>query len=123
MTALPAQPWFYRAKLIRLIDGDTLIVELDQGLHTYRVERLRLLRCNAPEIHGATKMAGLAATAYTTAWLAAAGSDPWPLTIETYRTDDFGRYLAEVWRLADGANLSDDLLSSGNATAFMTGSP
>jgi micrococcal nuclease len=124
MTMIPDQIWIYRAKLERVVDGDTLIVTLDQGLHTYRVERLRLLGVNAPEVHGATKAAGQAATAYTLFWLSQGRAlDPWPLTVQTYRTDAFGRYLAQVWRIVDGANLSDDLLSSGNAVPFKTGAP
>jgi micrococcal nuclease len=123
MTMIPEQTWVYRAKCTRTIDGDTLDVELDQGLHTYRVERLRLLGVNAPEVHGATKAAGDAAMAYVREWLAVAGTDPWPLVVQTYRTDSFGRYLGAVWRIVDGANLSDDLLNSGNAVPFMTGAP
>jgi micrococcal nuclease len=121
MTTMPTQAWVYRAKLERVIDGDTLQIQLDMGLHAYRVERLRLLGVNAPEVHGATKAAGDAATAYVREWLAAAGADPWPLVVQTYRTDNFGRYLGAVWRVVDGANLSNDLIYSGNAVAYRDG--
>lgn len=39
----------YQAKVLRVIDGDTLEVELDLGLRCYRRERIRILGMDAPE--------------------------------------------------------------------------
>ena len=118
MAAMPAQVYVYQARLERVIDGDTLDVTLSMGLHAYRVERLRLLSVDCPEVHGPTRVAGLAATAYTTAWLEAAGPEPWPLIVQTYKSDDFGRFLGTVWRISDGACLNLSLLDSGHAVAY-----
>ena len=62
MAAMPAQIWVYRARLVKVIDGDTIDVYLDAGFHGYREERLRLLGVNAPEVHGSTKTAGSVST-------------------------------------------------------------
>lgn len=118
---LPVQQYVFKAQLLRVIDGDTLDLDIDLGLHCHRQERVRLLRVNAPEMHGTSKAAGEAAKMFTTQWLY--GGDAYavpslPLIVQTYKSDVFGRYLAEVWRISDGANLNDDLLTSGNAVPF-----
>jgi micrococcal nuclease len=117
--ALPAI-WAYRARVERVIDGDTLDVTIDQGLHTHRTERLRLLGVNTPELKGPTRPAGLAAAGFVTDWLARVPfDDDWPLIVQTHRGDAFGRWLARVWRRTDGACLNDTLLMVGHAVPFM----
>lgn len=115
---MPPDIWAYRACLVRVIDGDTLDVTIDQGLHTHRTERVRLLGVNTPETKGATKMAGRLATIYVEDWLAEA-DDEWPLIVQTARGDAFGRWLARVWRRSDGRELNADLLAAGHAVVFM----
>jgi len=112
--------WTFPARLARVIDGDTQIYQIDQGMHDYRKESLRLVGINTPETHGATKAAGDKATLYVQQWMTRAASmqTEWPLMIQTFKSDDFGRYLALVWRTNDGACLNDDLLSSGNAVIY-----
>ncbi|HKE98034.1 MAG TPA: thermonuclease family protein [Actinomycetes bacterium] len=116
---MPARLWVYRARPVRAVDGDTVDVVIDQGMHTQRLERLRLFGINCPEVHGETRPAGLAASAYTTGWLAEAGTDAWPLVLQTARSDVFGRWLAIVWRASDQRSLNDDLVAAGHAVAFL----
>jgi micrococcal nuclease len=112
--------WVYRARIARAVDGDTIDVVIDAGFRSTRTERLRLSGVNCPEVHGATKAAGDAATAFTQAWLRVGiGLDAWPLIVRTEKSDVFGRYLARVWRVSDGAELNADLLASGHAVPFM----
>ena len=119
MSAAPAI-WAYRAQLVRVIDGDTLQIVIDQGLNTHRAERIRLLGVNTPEVKGATRPAGLAAAGYVTSWLGAVpADDEWPLILQTAKGDAFGRWLARVWRVTDGRCLNDDLLAVGHARVFM----
>jgi|SRR5215510_2739161 len=115
---MPTQNWTFKAKLIRVVDGDTIDLEIDIGLHGRRIERMRLLGINCPEMHGDARPAGLAAKDYTSKWLESLDVD-WPLVISTYKSDVFGRYLAVVWRRSDGSCLNDDLVASGNAIPFM----
>ena len=42
--------WDYRAKLKRIVDGDTLEVIIDVGFHGTQTEQLRLLGVNTPEM-------------------------------------------------------------------------
>ena len=111
--------WTFRAKLVRVIDGDTVDVMIDAGFHSMQLERLRLLGVNCPEVKGPTREAGLAATRYTTDWLLAAANqwveDEWSLLLQTEKSDVFGRYLSRVWRQYDRRCLNDDLLTLGHA--------
>lgn len=118
MTPPPAQLWVFRARVHRLIDGDTIDVILDCGLTTYRTERLRLLGVDTPETRGPSRPAGLASTEYVRAWLSAADLGDWPLIVQTHKSDSFGRYLGMVWRASDGQCLNDCLLSAGMAVEY-----
>ena len=117
MPEMPQHSWVFPARLVRIIDGDTVVTECDCGFSTYRIDHLRLLGVNTPERHGPSKAAGDAATAYVIEWMRAAVGE-WPLIVETHKSDDFGRYLALVWRLADQRQLNDDLLTSGHAVVY-----
>lgn len=112
-TTMPTVPYVFSATLRRVVDGDTLDLTIDGGFHTWHVERVRLLGVNTPEVVGATKAAGLDAKDFAVHWLAGV-----ELVVQSYKSDAFGRYLANVWRTSDGAQLNDDLLSSGHAVAF-----
>jgi len=54
--------YYYKARVVRVYDGDTIHVDIDLGLSTWiKKEKLRLARINAPEIRGSQRPAGLAA--------------------------------------------------------------
>lgn len=122
---MPVHLWVKPARCLHVVDGDTLDVHVDMGMHALRLERLRLLNVNTPERKKPTMLEGDAAKQYTIEWLSAghtgpmwasiADDDEWPLLIETYKSDAFGRYLALVWRVSDGACLNDDLITDGMA--------
>ena len=52
-------------------------------------------------------------------WLSWVEGMEWPLTVQTAKSDAFGRYLARIWRTTDGRCLNDDLLAAGHAVVFM----
>lgn len=115
--------WLWPANVTRVIDGDTIDVEIDTGFRTVRYERLRLFGVNCPEIHGVSHDAGLAAKKFTTDWCSVVPAGMWPFTIETFKTDVFGRWLARVWhgdRTAtdDSVELTQALLQAGHAVPF-----
>lgn len=102
----------------RVIDGDTIAdVRVDLGYHTQAAGiEYRLARINCPERHKPTLDAGNQAREYTTAWLFT-HQEHNGLHATTTQTDSFGRYLAEI-ECGAGHNLSDDLLTSGNAVLY-----
>lgn len=113
---MPQHLWVFRARVERVIDGDTLDVTIDWGFHSSKVERIRLLGINTPEKTGSTRVEGIAAQEFTSLWYAnALHMAKWPLIIQTEKSDAFGRYLATVWRIIDGACLNDDLITEGMA--------
>jgi micrococcal nuclease len=99
--------WEYRARILNVVDGDTLDVMVDVGFHGRQIERLRLLGVDTPE-RGDPLWAG--ATSETRAWVLTRERDYylltgipstspnfWPFMIQTEKADSFGRYLAKVW--------------------------
>lgn len=104
------------AELVRVIDGDTLVVDIDLGFGVWlRQQRVRVLWVNCPEMHGATKGEGRDAKAFTQAWFEGRAVTI-RTEIEASDTDSFGRVLAEVWQ--GERSLGADLLSSGHAVSF-----
>jgi len=110
--------WTYRARLIKVIDGDTCDLVIDAGFRSYRHERIRLLGVNTPERKGATRAAGDAAKAFAERWFAAAENGEWPITVVTERSDAFGRYLGSIWNTLDGGELNAALLEGGHAVPY-----
>jgi micrococcal nuclease len=110
----------YHAKVLAVVDGDTLHVLLDLGVEEGRKMTLRLYGLNAPEKSGATKDAGLAARDYVNVWLAKWAPDSTVLvrTIKD-RTEKYGRYLADIYTLDGTQCLNRDLLTSGNAVSYL----
>lgn len=110
--------WTVPADVVRVIDGDTLVCNLDLGWGLWRFQvHVRLARCNAPELKAP---GGQEAKAYVKRLLAdsIAHSQALPsVTIISHSVDKYGRTLADVI-VPDGAlgfNLNDLLLTSGYA--------
>ena len=116
--AAPIHVFVFRARLIRVIDGDTIDVHIDQGLHVFREERLRLLKINTPETKGRTKEAGKAATNFVLNWMTQTGSGEWPLLLKTEKSDVFGRFLSHVWSVETGRYLNYDIWEAGHAVEW-----
>lgn len=108
---MTAERWLWPGStLIRVVDGDSLIVKLrrDLGFDGYVIfdQHIRLNRINCPP--GSTPD-GKAATAAVLTSLAAG-----PFHVETLKPYKYGgSYMAEV-TLPDGRNLADLLVEQGH---------
>lgn len=80
----------YKAIVERIVDGDTLLVNIDCGFTLWIRQRLRLNRVDAPEVR---TVAGDRAKAWLTEEL---GKCPF-VVIKTYKTDKYDRYLVDVF--------------------------
>lgn len=81
--------YIFKARVLRVIDGDTLVIDLDMGFETHTIKRVRLLGVDTPE---RGEPGYNEAKAFTTS--AVLGKDVY---VQTYQADAFGRYLADVW--------------------------
>lgn len=101
-------PYKYRARLLKIIDGDTLEVEIDLGMLVFHRTRLRLLGINTPETFGVKKdsaeyLAGMEAKNKLQGLLGITIAMQSTIIVETIKdkTEKYGRYLANVYALED----------------------
>ena len=47
--------YLYKATVVRVVDGDTVDLEIDLGMNVFVKERIRLARINTPETYGVKK--------------------------------------------------------------------
>lgn len=105
----------YAARLDKVVDGDTVDLDVQLGFDITIRQRIRLLGINCAE-HGT--IAGDDATAYTRAWFNEHGPD---LIVRTVRDkkEKFGRILGTI--VADTHILNNDLVTSGHAVDYTGG--
>lgn len=88
----------YRAKLVKVVDGDTIDVLVDHGMHIASQQRLRLIEINTPEPNSPNPLEREAANKATEVLKKMLkGQDD--IYIRTHKDSkgSFGRYLAEVY--------------------------
>jgi micrococcal nuclease len=112
----------YRASVVKVLDGDT--VQLEVGLRPNLTQRinLRLVGVNTPEKRGpkvsdCEKKAGQDATTFTQRWLQGMKG----VTISEVRHDKYaGRALGKL-RRPDGKDLAEALIAAGHAQPYNGG--
>ena len=113
----------YNAKVVRVVDGDTLDLMVDLGFSIHHKVRVRLYGINTPESRTRDleeKALGLQAKDYVVDWLD--GHPDIMLQTSKDKAGKYGRILATIW--SDGqmtACLNADLLDSGNAVEYFGG--
>jgi len=88
----------YKAKLMRVVDGDTIDAEIDLGFKIFIKERIRLMGIDTPESRTrnlAEKSWGKAASARLTELLAEADGD-FTLVTQMQKKGKFGRILGTI---------------------------
>lgn len=116
--------FWYGAKLLKVIDGDTVDLMVDLGFHIHHKIRVRLYGVNAPESRTkdlAEKELGLKAKKYTEEWLT---NHKW-VFVNTIpdKNDKYGRVLARIFssdKIEDSttACLNTDIIQSGLAREY-----
>lgn len=109
--------YIYRAEISRVVDGDTIVANVDLGFGTWRhEENLRLVGVNAPE-------RGEAGADEATAALKARieGRTLYICTTKAKRSDreakgSFHRYLVTIYD--DGESVNEWMLETGHAVPF-----
>lgn len=107
--------YHYRAKLLRVVDGDTVNLEIDLGLDVKRQIKCRLFGLNAPEKN---TVEGKSAAA----WLVERLTRCTSIVVQTHkdRTEKFGRYLVTLYdELYACINL--EMIGAGHAKEYYGG--
>lgn len=115
----------YAALIRRVIDGDTIVADIDLGFRVVLHEQyVRLYGINTPEMRGAEKEAGHAARSAVLKWLVSVNGAErvMEVVIETFKDKKgkYGRWLGLVfphdYQLAgDGTHLNKWLVDNGYA--------
>lgn len=102
--------YFYKADLLRVIDGDTIVVRLDLGFSVHAEQTLRLHGINAPEPRGRTAEAGKRSAEHLADLLRLYG----PLRVQTIKgREKYGRYLAVLY--GGERDLNAQMVEDGHA--------
>ena len=101
----------YKCEVVRVIDGDTLELNVDCGFGIWKQDRFRLAGLNAPEKNTDE---GKAAALFVRQWI------PLWTTVTTAKDkqEKYGRYLATITDTATGESLNQALLDSGHAKPY-----
>ena len=102
----------YRAEVVRVIDGDTIVINLDLGLSIWSKNlTVRLYGINSPEIRGAERPEGLKSKE----WLVKTLSTTPTIIVKTYKdkNDKYGRLLADIY-IGD-RYINDEIVEEGFA--------
>lgn len=106
------EPYQFKAKVVRVVDGDTVIMLVDQGLRLFQELSLRMEGINAPERNAA---GGTAATEHLRSLLPVGKQ----CVIETHKnpTDKYGRWLATIY--VEGQNVNLVMVEDGHAVPYL----
>lgn len=100
----PNEDFVRITELVRIVDGDTLRLRIDQGWLTTITDNIRLAGLNAPESRGIERPAGLWVTEQVHHWFAEAGVVPVVIRSEQFSRGKFGRCLCQVWAAGQSLN-------------------
>lgn len=123
--------WIYEGYCQRVVDGDTIVADIDQGMSHWAIKQyIRLAGINAPELSNPDGSGQLAKQYMET--LLAAGTGIWLATVEYHEFEKYGRVLAVIytappssipWAGADLAtilpgSINQEMIDSGHAVAY-----
>jgi micrococcal nuclease len=93
----------YKAAVTRVVDGDTVIVDIDLGFGVWLKEQsVRLAKINTPELKGSTRVAGVAAKEFLSKLIL----NKWVQIRTEQGREKYGRWLATIL-LEEDRNLID----------------
>jgi endonuclease YncB( thermonuclease family) len=115
----------YGARVLKVVDGDTLLLQVDVGFKASMEHKVRLRGINCPE---AKSKAGEKAVAYVRERLMTPEGAGGFVVIRSYKTEKFGRFLVDLWYipqetdreriLREGTFLNQELLDAGLAVKY-----
>jgi micrococcal nuclease len=107
----------YKAAVTRVVDGDTVIVDIDLGFGVWLKEQsVRLAKINTPELKGSTRVAGVAAKEFLSKLIL----NKWVQIRTEKGQEKYGRWLATIL-LEEDKNLIDinqKMVAEGHAVTY-----
>ena len=112
----------YKAKCLRVVDGDTLDAQIDLGFDTHKVIRIRLVGINTPESRTRDleeKPRGLAAKQFVKDTLAKHENS---FILQSHGVGKYGRCLGELYVETLGeTSVQQTLINEGHGVAYFGG--
>ena len=108
----------YKAKVERIVDGDTMDVVIDLGFKITTNQRIRLEGINTPETYNVKRDSeeykkGMAAKLFVARRIEA---NNYEAIVETNKyTGKYGRYIGIIWLTDSDKSLNDELVKKGYA--------
>ena len=105
----------YTARVLTVVDGDTLDLSIDLGFNIWITQRCRLQGIDTPEtrtLDSAEKVLGLKAKAVLEGLVQTAKT----VTVRTAKEDKYGRVLVTLF--LDLININESLVASGYAWRY-----
>ena len=104
--------YVYRAKLKKVVDGDTLDLRIDTGFHLEVTQRIRFKGIDTPEIFGVRKdtpeyKSGIKAKEYVEKRFQ---DNDGNCIIKTYNIGKYGRWIADIFLADSELSLNQELL-------------
>lgn len=117
-------PYEYHAKVKEVVDGDTLVVDIDLGFNViFFDQKVRLLGVDTPESRTSDKIEkqfGLLSKEFTKKFVEECGKE---VIIRTQYSDDnqekFGRLLAEIINPTTKVVLNNELINNNYAVKYL----
>lgn len=88
------QEYVYNAKIVNVVDGDTVDMIVDLGFNVFKKDRFRLSRIDTPELNSKIEDERVLAKEAKAFMLNYLNKD---VVIESFKKDKYGRYLAEIY--------------------------
>ena len=111
------EPYVYRLKAVaKVVDGDTVDLDLDLGFSITLRQRVRLYGIDAPELRSKDpieKAKGQESQAFVTQWFERPGA----VLVRTAKEEKYGRMLADCYR-EGSPSLCTELLERGLARPY-----
>ena len=100
----------YKAKIIKVYDGDTVTADIDCGFKIHFTEKIRLYGINAPEVRGKERPEGLKARDYLRELIL---NKEVVIKTRKDKKGKYGRYLGAI--ILDDVDINKKLVKDGHA--------
>lgn len=105
-------PYIYRGKVVKIVDGDTVVIQIDLGFNMSMTDSFRLYGINAPEL---STQSGKDTKVYLQGILPV-NSD---VIVQTHKDnrEKYGRWLAKIF--INDSDVNMELIRTGHAVTYL----